>query len=52
MTMRAQAARTENRHERADRIAREYIDAERAAREKKTARLREMRLKMERMSDR
>jgi hypothetical protein len=37
----------ENRHVRADRIAREYIAAERKAREKKTARLREMRLNME-----
>jgi hypothetical protein len=40
----------ENRHVRADRIAREYIIAERTARERKTARLREMRLKMERMA--
>ena len=40
----------ENKHGRADRIAREYINAERNAREKKTARLREMRLKMERMT--
>lgn len=40
----------ENKHVRADRIAREYITAERNAREKKTARLREMRLKMERMA--
>jgi hypothetical protein len=40
----------ENRHVRADRIAREYISAERTAREKKTARLREMRLQMERMA--
>ncbi|MHA6643617.1 hypothetical protein [Mesorhizobium sp. A623] len=40
----------ENRHVRADRISREYITAERQVREKKTARLREMRLKMERMA--
>jgi len=40
----------ENRHDRADRIAREYIAAERSARKEKTARLREMRLKMERMA--
>lgn len=37
----------ENRRVRADRVAREYIAAERAAREKKTARLREMRLEAE-----
>jgi hypothetical protein len=40
----------ENRHDRADRIAREYIAAERSARKEKTARLREMCLKMERMA--
>lgn len=40
----------ENRHVRADRIAREIIAAERVARENKTARLREMRLKMERLA--
>ena len=45
-----QKEKPENRHERADRVAREYITAERRAREKKTARLREMRLKMERIA--
>jgi hypothetical protein len=40
----------ENRHERADRVAREYITTERRARQKETARLREMRLKIERMA--
>jgi len=46
----AREEKPENRHDRADRIAREYIDAERSARKEKTARLREMRLKMERMA--
>lgn len=36
--------------ERADRIARELISSERLAQEKKTARLREQRLEMERIS--
>jgi hypothetical protein len=45
-----QKEKLESRQERADRIAREYITAERSARENKTARLREMRLKMERMA--
>lgn len=40
----------ENRHERADRVARELITAERSAREKKTARLRKKRLKVERLA--
>jgi hypothetical protein len=40
----------ENRHERSDRIAREYVSAERKHRDEKTARLRDMRLKMERMA--
>jgi hypothetical protein len=48
--MEVRQERPENRHERADRIAREYIDAERSERKEKTARLREMRLKMERMA--
>ena len=48
--MRVRIEKPENRHERADRVAREYITAERSQREKKTARLREMRLKMERMA--
>jgi len=39
--------RKESRLERTDRIARELIQAERAAEARKTARLREMRLKME-----
>jgi hypothetical protein len=46
----AREEKPENRHDRADRIAREYIAAERSARKEKTARLREMRLKMERMA--
>ncbi len=37
----------ESRLERTDRIARELIQAERAAEARKTARLREMRLKVE-----
>ncbi len=41
----------ESRDERANRIARGLIKAERVAREKKTARLRDMRLKMERMAE-
>lgn len=40
----------ENRHERADRIAREHIQLERDAREKKTARLRALRLEIERLT--
>jgi hypothetical protein len=48
--MKARLEKPENKHERADRIAREFIDAERVARDKKTARLREMRLKVERMA--
>lgn len=42
--------RPENKHERADRIAREIITDERAAIDKKTARLRAMRLEIERMA--
>ena len=42
--------RKESRLERTDRIAREMIKAERRAEERKTARLREMRLKMEEMA--
>lgn len=42
--------KNEDRHVRADRIVREHISAERKAREKKTARLREMRLKMEKLA--
>lgn len=45
-----QVERPESRHERVDRIARELLHAERTARDKKTARLREMRLKTERMT--
>jgi hypothetical protein len=45
-----QREKLESRQERADRIALEYITAERRAREKKTARLREMRLKVERIA--
>lgn len=37
----------ENRHERADRIAREVIKAERSKIQKKTERLRALRLEME-----
>jgi len=37
--------RKESRLERSDRIAREYIEAERISRERKTARLRELRMK-------
>lgn len=48
--MRVRIEKPENRHERADRIAREYISSERRQRDEKTARLREMRLKMERMA--
>lgn len=40
----------ESRAERTDRIASEIIDAERSKRDKKTAWLREMRLKAERVS--
>lgn len=36
--------------ERADRVARELISSERMEREKKTARLRELRLEMERIA--
>lgn len=43
--------RAENRHERADRIARQYILAEQQERERKTARLRAMRLEMEKAAD-
>lgn len=39
--------RPENRHERADRIARKLIDAERNKVQKKTERLRALRLEME-----
>ena len=42
----ATTQKRESRDERADRIARELIHAERTAREKKTARLREIRLQM------
>lgn len=42
--------KTENRHERTDRIAREIIHAERKAREKKTEHLRALRLQMEQES--
>lgn len=48
--MKARLEKSENRHERADRIAREYTAAERSRRDEKTARLREMRLKIERMA--
>lgn len=37
----------EDRHERADRVAREHIQAERQARERKTERLRALRMQME-----
>lgn len=39
--------RPEDRHARADRIAREFIQSERREREKKTARLRALRLELE-----
>jgi hypothetical protein len=45
-----QKEKTESRQERADRISLEYITAERRARQKKTARLREMRLNAERIA--
>jgi hypothetical protein len=45
--MEVQREKAENRHVRADRIAREYIERERREREKKTAHLRALRLKME-----
>lgn len=48
--LKIQNERQENRHERADRISREYITAERRKRDEKTARLRDMRLKIERVS--
>lgn len=48
--MNTRLEKPENRHERADRVAREYITAERAKREEKTSRLRDLRLKMERMT--
>jgi hypothetical protein len=48
--MKARLGKLENRYERVDRIAREYIAAERSRRDEKTARLREMRLKIERMA--
>lgn len=48
--MKVRSEKAENRHERSDRIAREYVAAERRQRDEKTARLREMRLKMERMA--
>ncbi|GAA0593399.1 hypothetical protein [Paenochrobactrum glaciei] len=44
--------RPENRHERADRIARELIDAERNKVQKKTERLRALRLEMEKWDNR
>ncbi len=43
--------KAEDRHVKSDRIAREYIAAERKQREKKTARLRALRLKMERAAN-
>jgi len=42
--------KTEDRHERADRISREILHAERIAREKKTAHLRALRLQRDRDS--
>lgn len=48
--MKARLEKPENRHERADRISREHIAEERRRRDEKTARLREMRLKIERMA--
>ncbi len=47
---RTRLEKPESKLERADRIAREIITAERAARESKTSRLRDMRMKMERMA--
>lgn len=44
--MEATVQKRESRDERADRIARELITAERTARNKKTARLRAIRLEM------
>ncbi|WP_165899792.1 hypothetical protein [Borborobacter arsenicus] len=45
--MEVRREKAENRHVRADRIAREYIERERREREKKTAHLRALRLSME-----
>jgi hypothetical protein len=45
--MEVRSEKPENRHVRADRIAREYIESERRERERKTERLRAMRLRME-----
>jgi hypothetical protein len=47
----AHRERPEDRHVRADRIAREYISAERREREKKTAELRAKRLEMEKSTN-
>jgi hypothetical protein len=47
--IKAHKEKTEDRHERADRIAREIVGNERITREKKTARLCELRRKMERL---
>lgn len=44
------STKREDRHERVDRIARQIIDEERLAREKKTARLRALRLQREQES--
>ncbi|HTN97773.1 MAG TPA: hypothetical protein VL101_12420 [Nordella sp.] len=41
----------ETRHERSDRIARELMSSERQARERKTARLRALRLEMEKAAN-
>ncbi|MFU0503944.1 hypothetical protein [Pseudaminobacter sp. NGMCC 1.201702] len=47
MLARSPENQREDKNERADRISREYISAERRAREKKTARLRALRLAQE-----
>lgn len=45
-----QKERREDRHERSDRIAREYIETTRMKREAKTSRLKALRLQRERQS--
>ncbi|WP_156460207.1 hypothetical protein [Mesorhizobium sp. Root157] len=47
----AQRERPEDRHARADRVAREHILSERRERERKTARLRALRLEMEKAAN-
>ena len=46
-----QVEKRESKNERTDRIARGIIQKERSQRDKKTARLRDMRLKMERVAE-